>query len=66
MTYQDLTKPEYQQRISDFRAFLTRKVMPMGESVMPHDIADIMIRSDRSGKFKNLLFNGFGNIYGNF
>lgn len=66
MTYQELTKPEYQQRMAEFRIYLTSKVMPMGESVMPHDVAEAMMKADNSGKFKNLLFNGFENIYGKF
>jgi len=64
--YKRLIKNGWEERVADYRRYLTSVIMPMGESVMPHDVAEVMLKSDCSGKFKNLMFNGFNNIYGKF
>ena len=66
VTYRDLVKDGYEDRINDFRLFLQKKCIKMGMSVMPHDVVEVMNKADRAGIFKHLLFNGFNNPYGKY
>lgn len=64
MDYQELTKEKYKERIEELSFYLRTRSIKMGESLMPHDVSELMDNADRSGKFKYLLFNGFINCYG--
>ena len=64
MTYIDFIKEGYEERFTDFRHYVSRKAIALGEDVMPNDVSDLMNKADNSGRFKHILFNGFVNCYG--
>ena len=62
--YEDLVKTGYEEKIENFRFYVSRKSIKLGDDVMPHDVSEIMTTADNSGKYKNLLFNGFTSAFG--
>lgn len=66
MNYQELIKTGYENRIEELSFYLRKKAIQKGMSLMPNDVSEMMDKTDNSGKFKHLLFNGFINCYGKF
>lgn len=66
MQYIQLIKLNYEAKISEFREYVKRKCLDIGEDITPYDVANIMNKADNSGVFKNILFNGFTSPYGKF
>ena len=62
--YKSVIKKGYENRINDFRNYIAKKAIDLGEDVMPSDVSEIMDKADNSGKFKYLLFNGFTSCFG--
>jgi len=60
----DTINPQYEKRINEFRNYIYFKALKRGDDLMPCDIAQMMMTAQNAGKYKNLLFNGFKNIYG--
>ena len=45
-----------------YREHIYKKAISFGESLMPHDLADIINKADRGGKYKDFFYKGFENV----
>ena len=62
--YKSVIKKGYENRVNDFRNYIAKKSIALGEDVMPSDVSEIMDKADNRGKYKHLLFNGFTSCFG--
>lgn len=56
MLIMELTRKENLEiRLKDFRDYVYFKSMKLGEALMPCDVVDIILKANRSGKYKYIL-----------